>query len=189
MKMKKSNYLFVLSAIAIAVFILFVSLQSANQNQVKNTTTLVSGKFYVAREILPDHSLYPLLMTIDRLRLELASAEKRPYLLVAYSNRRLFYSQKLLEKGDRDLAFVTLNKALKYMSQALSEIIFLFEKTTLNKKTEYQVLAFFVLENFDQQLDFFVKYRDQFSNEEKVLLESLFLENSVLAEKVRSLLK
>jgi hypothetical protein len=143
----------------------------------------------VAKEILPDHSLYPLLMVFDRVRLELADSEKRTYLLVSYSKRRFFYSRKLLAKGDRALAFTTLSKALKYLNQAMEAHIITLEKQNNRKQLDNQTLAFLILENFDEQMDFIVKQRDQFSNEEKVILESLCLQSSSLAEKLQKLVQ
>lgn len=186
--MKKINYLFLFLAVIFSLFILFVSLQSANKNKMVNNPSLVANKFYIAKEILPDHSIYPALMAVDRLRLELASPEKRTYLLMAYGNRRLFYSRRLLEQGNTELAFITLTKAFKYVNLSLSESIFLFEESSLNKKNEYQRQAFFILENLKAYDEFIISYRDQFSNEEKVGLETLSAENHYLAEKLRDLL-
>lgn len=187
--MKKVNYLFLLFAVFFSIIILFVSLNSASKSKLIGHTNLVSGKFYVAKEILPDHSLYPLLMAIDRLRLELSDSEKKVYLLVSYGNRRLFYSKKLLEKNNQALAIVTLSKAIKYTNQALMENIILLEKSSLNKKQEDQTLAFFVLENYEKQATFIKDYKDQFSDEEKAVLDSLSLESFSLVEKLRGLLK
>lgn len=186
--MKKVNYLFILFAILFSGLIILISLQSANKTQMVNNNKLMSGKFYVAKEILPDHSLYPLLMIVDRLRLELADSERRIDLLVSNANRRLFYSRKLLEKNNQDLAFITLSKALKYINQALEENIFLLEQVSLNKKQEYQTTAFFVLENFDEHVDFYTKYQDQFSDEEKSFLDALFAQGFILQQKLRSLI-
>ncbi|HPS40428.1 MAG TPA: DUF5667 domain-containing protein [Candidatus Woesebacteria bacterium] len=187
--MKKANYLFSLLAIGFAVLVLFISLQSANSSELIGKTNLLASKFYVTKEILPDHSLYPLLMVFDRVRLELADSEKRTYLLVSYSQRRFFYSRKLLEKGNKTLAFTTLSKALKYLNQAMEENIIFFEKQSNRSNLENQTLAFLILENFDEQMDFIVEQRDQFNNEEKVVLESLCLQSSSLAEKLRKLVQ
>jgi len=186
--MKKSNYLFILFAVLFAGLIIFVSLESANKNQTATKNKALTGKFYVAKEILPDHSLYPFLMIIDRLRLELADSEKRVDLLVSNANRRLFYSKKLLEKDNQAVAFTTTSKAIKYINQALEENIFLLEKASLNKKQQYQVLAFFVLENFDKHVDFYTDYQNNFSDEEKAFLESLFSQGFALQQKLRSLI-
>lgn len=186
--MKKVNYLFILFAVFFASLIIFVSLQSANKNQTATKNKLMAGKFYVAKEILPDHSLYPLLMVVDRLRLELADSEKRIDLLVSNANRRLFYSKKLLEKNSQDVAFTTLSKAIKYINQALEENIFLLEEASLNKKQQYQALAFFVLENFDKHVDFYATYQNQFSDEEKSFLDALFSQGFSLQQKLRGLI-
>lgn len=187
--MQKANYLFLLFAVFFSIFILFVSLQSANQSRLINNTNLVTGKFYVAREILPDHSFYPLLMATDRIRLELADSEKRIYLLVAYGSRRLFYTNELLDKGNQSLAFTTMSKSSKYLNQALEQTATLLAEAPLSKRHDYQALAFFVLENFNQHLNFIVEHRDRFSNEEKVLLEKLTSENYNSAEKLHSLME
>lgn len=186
--MKKINYLFILFAILFSSAIILISLQSANKTQMVSKNKLMSGKFYVAKEILPDHSLYPLLMIIDRLRLELADSEKRIDLLVSNASRRLFYSRKLLEKDNQELAFVTLSKAIKYINQALEENIFLLEETSLNKNQEYQALAFFVLENFDKSVDFYETQQGQFSDEQKSFLDALFAQGFGLQQKLRSLI-
>jgi hypothetical protein len=187
--MKKVNYLFLLFAVLFSVFILFISLQSANKNELKGNPSLMSGKFYVAKEILPDHSLYPLLMIVDRLRLEMSDSEKRTYLLVSYSNRRLFYSKKLLDKGNSSLALITMDKALKYLNRAMHENIVLLEKENNNKKTEDQSLAFFVLESFDKHMDFITNNKNKFNNEESAALESLSIQSLSLADKLRLLAK
>ena len=186
--MKKVNYLFILFAIFFSGLIILISLQSANKNQMVNNNKLMSGKFYVAKEILPDHSLYPLFMIVDRLRLELADSEKRIDLLISNANRRLFYSKKLLEKDDQALAFTTLSKAIKYINQALEENIFLLEQASLNKKQEYQVTAFFVLENFDKHVVFYKEHQAQFSDEEKCFLDTLFAQGFILQQKLRGLM-
>jgi hypothetical protein len=186
--MQKANYLFLLFAVFFSLLILFISLQSANQSRMINNTNLVAGKFYVAREVLPDHSFYPLLMATDRLRLELADSEKRIYLMVAYGNRRLYYTHELLNKGNQGLAFTTLSKSSKYLNEALEQTAVLLGETSLSKRQDYQALAFFVLENLDEHLNFILEHRDQFGNEEKVILEKLNSENSSSAEKLHRLM-
>lgn len=185
--MKKVNYFLILLALVFASLVLFVSLQSANKKLVDDSN-MMSSKFYVAKEILPDHSLYPLLMAVDRVRLEMADSQRKTSLLVAYGNRRLYYSRKLLEKGNTALAFTTLGKAMKYMSQALEENIFLLERDNAKKQAEDRELATSVLQNSLHFANFINVNKDQFSNEDKVLLESLLLQNSVLAEKLQRLL-
>ncbi len=186
--MKKVNYLFILFAVISASIVLFISLQSANKEEVSREIGMKAGKFYVAKEILPDHSLYPLLMVVDRIRLELSDSERRTYLMVAYNNRRLFYSKRLLEKGNLGLAFITLSKANKYINQALEESIVLLEKSSINKKQDYQVLGFFVLENLDKHLSFMAEHKNQFVNADQAVLDNLSVESLSLADKLRRLM-
>lgn len=186
--MKKVNYLFILFAVFFASLIIFISLQSANENQTANRDKLMARKFYVAKEILPDHSLYPLLMVVDRLRLELADSERRIDLLASNANRRLFYSRRLLEKDNQSMAFTTLSKAVKYIDQAMEENVFLLEKATINKKAKYQALAFFVLESFDAHVTFYTTKQDEFNDDQKAFLDTLFAQGFVLQQRLYSLI-
>lgn len=185
--MKRVNYLFLFLAIIFAAFILLVSLQSASKSKLIGNTNLVRNKFYIAKEILPDHSLYPLLMIADRMRLELADSEQRVYLLISYANRRFFYTKKLLIKNNQDLALVTLSKASKYMNSALIESTDLLKNSGVNKKQEYQVLAFFVLENFYTYENFIIEHKVQFGDEERAVIDALFSESLALANQLSTL--
>jgi hypothetical protein len=109
--------------------------------------------------------------------------------LVSYGSRRLFYGSKLLDKGNQVLAFTTLSKALKYQNQALEENIVLLERKQNNKELEDQTLAFFVLENFDQQMLVIADCRAKFNDEEKIILESLVLQGVSLADKLQRLIQ
>lgn len=186
--MKKINYLFIVFAIFFANLIILLSLQSANKHRLVNHEKLVAGKFYIAKEILPDHSLYPFLMIIDRLRLESADNDKRLELLVSNAERRLFYTKKLLQKNDRDLAFTTFSKAIKYLNQALEENIVLLEHASLNKKQRYQLSVGAIVTASTKQLSFYTQNQDQFSNEAKSFLDELFAQNEVLQKKLLSMM-
>ncbi len=122
--MQKFNIVFFVVAVAVAGFVLFVSLQSANQQLLSagEQAKVTASKFYVTREILPDHALYPLLMVLDRLRLEMAEGARKSDLQLAYAKRRMFYAKKLLEKGNQELAYSTLSKALHYLNQSGADL-------------------------------------------------------------------
>lgn len=77
-----------------------------------------SRKFYFASEVKPDHVLYPLFMTFDRIRLETASPEEHVLLELVYAQRRFEHGLELLESGDEPLAVTTFSKAQKYLISA-----------------------------------------------------------------------
>ncbi len=180
--MQKFNYIFFILASLLAVAVLLISLQSANsQRSLGNgQSKLLVGKIYVAREILPDHTLYPVLMMIDRLRLELAAPEKRSSLMLAYGKRRLFYSARLLENGQRELSFITLSKAIKYYQQALTVSIGSFNERLLSYRLN-QELAFMVLEALPELQTFIVEHKNEYSDSERVLLDLLVEQTEILA--------
>ncbi len=69
-------------------------------------------------DILPDHVAYPVLMALDRVKLESASPIEEVHLQVEFGQRRLDYARALLEKGNQPLALATLTKSIKYLGLA-----------------------------------------------------------------------
>jgi len=143
-----------------------------------DTGNLKSRKFYVKKEILPDHSLYPLLMVFDRLRLSMADRERRLYLLTAYANRRLFYATRLINKGEEALALTTFSKSQKYLNQALLEARLLREENTHNQT--YDQLIFFILEEVEHHQEVLEKNLDFFTEKNQSELKSLNEETLLL---------
>lgn len=124
--MKKLRFIGSISALLAAVGILFLSLSSASVNVVRSTAggfEQTRKQFYVSDTILPDHIAYPVLMAIDRARLEAATQTEQVYLKTAYANRRLSLAQQLFDKGDEQLAVSTLTKAQKYLLSASNQAL------------------------------------------------------------------
>lgn len=172
--MQKFNYLFFVFACVLGSFVLLVSLSSANRERsmVNNQNKLLNNKLYVSREILPDHTLYPVLMVVDRLRLELSPPENRSSLLLAYGKRRLFYSERLLEKGRRELSFATLSKAIKYYQQALEVSVANFDEKLLSNRLS-QELAFMMIDATPELFEFVTMNRDKYDDDERVIIDLL----------------
>lgn len=163
--------LFYTLSLAVASFILLSSFQSLSKASLNPGDSLKSRRFYVQKEILPDHSLYPMIMLVDRFRLAMADQERRVYLLTAYANRRLFYALKLLERDEMCLSLTTFTKAEKYLNQALREAINL--KQSDHQNPHYDELVFFVLESASKHLATLETELDRFTSEERAVLVSL----------------
>jgi hypothetical protein len=172
------KYLLISVAIILSIFILFTSFNISSQSKMLDTGNLKSRKFYVKKEILPDHSLYPLLMVFDRLRLSMADRERRLYLLTAYANRRLFYATRLINKGEEALALTTFSKSQKYLNQALLEARLLREENTHNQT--YDQLIFFILEEVEHHQEVLEKNLDFFTEKNQSELKSLNEETLLL---------
>jgi flagellin-specific chaperone FliS len=113
----KQRVLLIVVGLASAVFILGLSLTSSVMSA-HSSTGIMGRTFYVADKILPDHITYPVLMIIDRARLETATPLEKIYLMTEYANRRLVYASELYNKAQYDLAVTTLTKAQKYLLYA-----------------------------------------------------------------------
>ena len=172
--MQKFNFLFFVLGASVGLLILLISLSSANREESLSSERgkLLTSKLYVAREILPDHTMYPVLMIVDRLRLELVEPENRSALLLAYGKRRLFYSEKLLQKGQRELSFITLSKAIKYYQQALEQSIANFDERLLSNRLN-QELSFMAIDEMKILFDFVTKNRDSYADDERVVIDLL----------------
>lgn len=181
---KKPQYLLLPLVIASAFAILFVSFQSANSNALAEDLTLKDRKFYFEKEILPDHSVYPLLMAVDRLRLGVAEPEKKAYLQASYANRRFFYASRLVEKGEFSLATTTFTKAQKYLNQSMIEAIELLDESDDYNIEIRQELAFFVLDNLTKGSQILAENKDQLTMDGKVTIDSLEEETIILREKL-----
>ncbi len=111
---------FILSSCALlfGVGIVWLSLTASVQISAADNTSASERTLYFHKKVLPDHVFYPVLMTIDRARLESASPTQRVYREVEYANRRLYYAQELLRQEKVNLAHTTLTKAGKYLLEA-----------------------------------------------------------------------
>ncbi len=172
------KYFLIVLALLGSIFILLSSFNISSQSQIADAGNFKNRKFYVQKEILPDHSLYPLLMAIDRFRLEMADRERRIYLSVAYAKRRLFYATRLIEKGEMALALTTLTKSQKYLNQALLEVQALQASNTYDASIEQ--LVFFVLEAVDDQQAVIADYLDYFYDVDQSVLTNLASETALL---------
>ena len=180
---KKLAILFPVFLIAFAI--LLISFQSTARGRVADNFSLKQRRFYVRKEILPDHSLYPLMMGVDRIRLGMADQERRVYLLTAYANRRLFYAKKLAEHGNTALSLTTFSKAEKYLNQALREAKDLCLSEVNNQ--QYKELAFFVLESVDDHSIALENYCNSFELDDKTVLDLLELETLLLAKELQAI--
>lgn len=108
---------FSLFGLILATGILGVSLMASSKEAVAQGAD-ESPTLYSVDHILPDNSLYPVLMVIDRIRLMTADDTEYPELYVQYSFDRLESATALLSKGKTDLAVTTLTKSQKYVLQA-----------------------------------------------------------------------
>ena len=111
--MKTIRIIISFTSLTAAVLILAISLLVSSQEVVAQTGE--ESSIYFSGNILPDHSLYPLLMVIDRVHLLKADDDELLELYVSYSFDRLYAAQSLLEKGKTNLAVSTITKSQKYL--------------------------------------------------------------------------
>ena len=181
---KKIHYFLLPLVIAFAFIVLIISFESANRRVLTEDLTFKQRKFYFEKEILPDHSVYPVLMIFDKLRLGIAEPEEKVYLEASYANRRFFYASRLLEKDEACLATTTFTKAQKYLNQSLIGAIDLLNSSDDFNREDRLELAFFVLDNLNKGSEILAASKDQLTMDGKVAIDSLEEETLLLREKI-----
>lgn len=181
---KKLQYLLLPLAVIFAFAVLLISFQSANRHAITENVNFKQRKFYFEKEILPDHSVYPVLMAFDKLRLGVAEPEKQVYLQSSYANRRFFYASRLVEKEEACLATTTFTKAQKYLNQSMIGAIELLETSDDFNREARQELAFFVLDNVNKGNEILLANEDDLTMEGKVAIDYLQKETQLLQEKL-----
>lgn len=135
-------------------------------------------EFYFDDEMLPDHVLYPVLMAVDRVRLESAPEFEQIYLRTEYANRRLQYTQDLLEKGNQELAYTTLTKSQKYLLYAAHDVL---SYTDLPENTVAHLIKTMEYHQEKQR-----SILTEFSDTQRPAIDQFLLESQVILEQLKS---
>ena len=117
----KARFLLSMLGFAFGSSILIISLFSATQVSSATGQAASEGKLYFSQQILPDHSLYKIMMAVDRLQLETSTPQEQIFMRIEYANRRLDYAKALLEKDNEQLALTTLFKSQQYLHEAVQQ--------------------------------------------------------------------
>lgn len=158
--------------------ILAVSLSAGNSTVLSSGPSSSTNKqFYVNQTMLPDHVAYPVLMAVDRVKLELSSDQERVYTQIEYAHRRFEYANALIEKDNTSLALTTLTKAEKYLIQAAHEAL------DLEDGRHQQQYAFRTLVYYDQQLE---NLKSNFSDSDRAVIDQLQQEIKTLKHQLES---
>lgn len=119
----RARFLLSLLGLVFGSSVLLISLFSATQVSSTGGQAASESKLYFSHQILPDHSLYKVVMAMDRLQLETATPQEQIFMKVEYANRRLDYAKALLSKNEEELALTTLLKAQNYLNQAATDAL------------------------------------------------------------------
>jgi hypothetical protein len=133
-------------------------------------------QFYLDGEILPDHTLYPIVMAADKVKLELARPQDKIHVYTTYANLRLSASEQLLEKDNPQLALTTLSKSQKYLLKAAQETI---DQNPADSTRLHVLKTLLYHTNKHQQL------REKFSPEGKMLVDELDMECLVFVDSLK----
>ncbi|MBU0578466.1 hypothetical protein KKE34_03855 [Patescibacteria group bacterium] len=111
-------------ALFFGVFMVAISINTSVPTAYPSLELQASQRqFYLNNTILPDHIIYPFLMVIDKVQLEVTPFPKRLWLQAEYGWRRLDYANQLLEKDNQVLALTALTKSQKYFLNATQETL------------------------------------------------------------------
>jgi hypothetical protein len=175
MKLSQVSLILSFLALAVGIFIVGVSLLSANRVVSYSGTRVTCKKFYLSQEILPDHILYPIVAGFDRIILWMAPKKEKIYLRADYGRIRYRYAQGLLAKGKDDFALTTVTKSQKYYGLAAHSAIDLPHAVKLK-----QYVARSLAENIQKTEKMSLKFTDDkrqvvshLNDQNKLLLETL----------------
>ncbi|MDH5533397.1 MAG: DUF5667 domain-containing protein [Candidatus Pacebacteria bacterium] len=177
--MKPLKITFSIFGLFVASAVLAVSLASSVPSAYSAGDKFKSNdkQFYLNGEILPDHTLYPVVMAADKLKLEMANPQEKINIYTTYANLRLSAVESLLEKDNPQLALTTLTKSQKYLLRAASETI----NQDSSQATKLHVLKTLLYHtNKHQQL------KEQFSAEEKNIIDQLDMECLVFVDSLKT---
>jgi hypothetical protein len=165
-------------ALVLGVLILAISFSTANSGLASSGTVETSNKqFYMGETVLPDHVAYPVLMAMDRVKLELDTPSERIYTQVEYSQRRFEYTQALLEKDNLPLAISTLTKSQKYLFQAAEETLVSDAASTM---------APYVIKALNYYRDQLEHLKPSFSDADRPTIDQLIEHNQILTNRLVS---
>lgn len=173
--MKRTRLIISFFALLAGAGMVGVSLSSASRVYSSDGTNASQMKLYMSEEILPDHLLYPFFMANDRLKLELATPEEKFFLMMDYADRRLEYSQRLLEKGNKSLALTTLTKSQKYLNSS-AQMVFESDFTDAQKRQ--------IISEIDVHTKEVRSLFDSFDTHDKAILEGLCDDALIWQEKL-----
>lgn len=158
-------------------FIVWLSLSASVKTSPSDTASATQKLLYFNREVMPDHVFYPVLMAMDKSRLEAAHPVEKIYLQVEYANRRFYYVQELLEHGKTELAHSTLTKAEKYVLQAGLDAQ---AEGTPQEAKDFVVKALTIHSRETARI------KSSFSDAERAVLDQILFEEQQLIEQLQA---
>jgi hypothetical protein len=176
--MYKSRVVLSTLALFFGFGVLALSLTTATAAESSTGSVQASSRqLYWDSTILPDHVAYPVLMTIDKVRLEAGSPSERVFTQIEYGHRRLEYAQELLDKKKIDLAVTTASKGYKYLLQAGEE--------ALQHDMPHSVTSR-ALKALEYQSQFLSKFKAQVPDQDRPPLDILLKEGEVMMKRLQT---
>lgn len=166
-----------LGALLFGIGVLGISFANANSILSANNVNESTRQFYVNQNILPDHVAYPVLMAVDKVRLELEPPTEQIYTQVEYGNRRLEYAQTLIERGNQAVALSTLTKAEKYILHAAQEAL---------AQDAAPTVKHFLIRTLSYHQERMQQLKPSFVDSDRVQLDQLIHQQQIVKEQLQS---
>lgn len=120
-----AHLLTLFGGVVVASSILFVSLLKTASLQASTTsqTSASDKRFYLDSEIKPDHVLYPVMGSLDKLKISMASPEKKAEHCLDTAQRKAGYAEYLLQEQNESLAVTTFVHGQRYLQLAADQAV------------------------------------------------------------------
>ncbi|MBU0978417.1 MAG: hypothetical protein ABIJ03_03635 [Patescibacteria group bacterium] len=168
-----------LIGLTVGVGIVATSLLMAQDVNSGSDQTTSHKQLYFNSRILPDHTFYPVLMAVDRVKLLAQPKIKKPALLAEYGRHRWEMAHQLWEKNQPELALSTLLKSHHYLMQAVDQVI---ETNQVSQVSDLQ----FELESFADECSLLQRSIDL---ADKSAFEDMASQNTSARSRLEQLLK
>ena len=172
----KKHLFFIAAGLLASSIILGVSLLKTAQVRAASFAQLpaTNKRFYVGREMKPDHVLFPVKAAVDQAKLATASPENQVSLSLHYAFKRLEYADYLVGQSEYELAVMSLFRGHNRLMEA----------GVASLELENDVLkadALLATTTYNQKL---LDIQQQFSEEYKTTFDQMFQENQALQQKL-----
>lgn len=173
----KANIVLALVSFLFGCLIMGTSLVQASEVFSVDKISSTSQDISINQPVLPGHLFYPATVLTQKMDVFISSSEKKPFVQLKIARYRLRDSVELIEMEKTGLATQTLWKGQQYL------VLLIDSQQKLSMSDELRRETTAVLADYQEVLQ---TYKDNFSDNQKAVLDQLLAENEVIVGRIRN---